>query len=297
MNQTNGISDEMIEHLSGSVTLAVFLKITAADGDVLAVWNGTRNKILDGITYYAYPITPSRMQATKDLKPDNLEVTAVYSDLFSSKTLRSKKWSGARVEYRVMNYKDLSMGPAERRVGFIGQVKIGKYSATPELLSLSSKLAQPVGRTFQSDCDVVELGDARCAVDLSGLTQDGYKIQVTATVEASVNRQQFYVTFNENIKPASPSITIPPDDLYERGRCEFLTGENAGATEQILTNIGGGITLFNAAFYKIQAGDRLRLTTGCSRKIDVCRDRYGNGENYRGFFCLPGRGKLLKIPE
>ena len=291
------ISDAMKQHLQGTTSLALFLKITARDGSILTVWNGTKNKILDGETYYAFPVEPSQLQASNGLKPDNLEVTAIYSGLFNAATLRAKKWSGARVEYRTMNFRDLSMGHAERRIGFFGAIPIGRYAAKPEILSLSSKLSQPVGRTCQLLCDVVELGDARCKVNLSGITQTGYKITTTAHVTTILNRQQFSIAFDENIKPAEPSVTTAADNLYERGHLTFLSGNNSGADVQVIFNFGNDLTLYLPAFYKINAGDQIRLITGCNRTIAVCRDIYGNAVNNRSFYCLPGRTKLLHVPD
>lgn len=291
------ISQNMKQHLQGTTSLAVFLKITARDGSVLTVWNGTRNKILDGEIYYAFPIEPSRLEASNGLKADNLEVVAVYSGLFNAATLRAKKWSGARVEYRTMNYRDLSMGHASRRIGFIGTTPLGRNAAKPEVMSLSSKLGQNVGRSFQALCDVVEFGDARCGVNLAGVTQTEYKITTTAQITGILNRQQFTIEFEEPVKPADPSVTKAADNLYEQGKLTFLTGDNIGAESQILFNTGNSLTLYLAAFYKISVGDRVRMLTGCNRTINVCRDVYNNAINNRGFYCLPGRSKLLHVPD
>lgn len=283
--------------MQGTTALCVFLKITARDNTVLRVCNSTRNKIVDGETYYAYPVAPSRLQATNGLKADNLEVTAIYSELFNAATLRQKKWSGARVEYRVMNFRDFSMGHAERRVGFLGEVDVGQFAAVPELLSLSSKLEQPIGRTFKSDCDVVKLGDARCKVNLAGNTADGWKITVSAHVGIVLNRQQFTVVFDEPVKPAEPSITLVPDSLYELGDVLFLSGANAGAEAQIMNNTGNGLTLYLPVAGTIAPGDELTLITGCNRKIAVCRDRYANAINNKSFYCLPGQDKIFNVPQ
>jgi uncharacterized phage protein (TIGR02218 family) len=292
------VSNEMKTHLQGTVTTAVFMKITANDGSVLAVWNGTRDKIVDGVIYYAFPIAPSRLQSAAGLKADNLEITSIYSDVFNSVTLRSGKWQGARIEYRVLNYKDFSMGYAERRLGFLGVVKVGKYSATPELKSLAQKLSEVVGGSMQADCDVVEFGDARCGKDLNGNTEAGFKIKIGAHVVAPIlNRQQFSVAFDGHIKPSDTGVTTAPDSHYRRGKIKFTSGSNNGAEMQILESIGNALTLYLPAYYTVNDGDTLELTSGCDRKIGTCRDIYNNAANNRSFFMLPGRDAVLKIPE
>ncbi len=291
------VSAEMIEHLQGTATVGVFLDITAKDGDIIRVWNGTRNKVVDDEIYYAYPVAPSQLQAANGLKADNLEIMAIYSGLFTAATCRAKQWQGARAVYRTMNFKDLSMGYAERRVTLIGKTEIGKYSAKLELNSLSSQLGQSVGRSYNIDCDVDEFGGARCGKSLAGNTVDGYKIKINATISAVTNRQQFTVTFSGNIFPANAGITTAPDDFYRRGKIKFTSGPNNGLEEQILVNVGNGLTLYLPPFYAPTVGTTLELTAGCDRKLLTCGGKFANAENHQGFNDIPGRSKLFKIPE
>lgn len=201
------VSESMKEHLQGNTSLSVFLTITARDGDTLRVWNGTRNKTIGGNVFYAYPVAPSRLQTKNGLTADNFEITAVYSGLFTAATMRAKKWMGARVVYETRDYRLPELGYAERRVTYIGQTEAGRFAAKTELKSLGNKLSQPVGRTYQALCDVVELGDARCGVDLDDNTADGYRIKSTGTVAAPVlNRQQFSVLFDSPIYQGIPGL-------------------------------------------------------------------------------------------
>ncbi len=194
------VSPEMKTHLNGNTSLGVFMKITSLGGDVLRVWNGTRNKIVGGELFYAFPLAPSQLQTSNGLKPDNLEAASIYSGLFNAATLRNKKWQNARVEYRVLDYKNFDLGYAERRSGFLGEATVGKHSANIELKSLSKKLSEPFGFTYQEDCNVIELGDDRCKVDLTGYTADGFKMVLNAHVVTPVlNPQQFSVEFDEAI--------------------------------------------------------------------------------------------------
>jgi uncharacterized phage protein (TIGR02218 family) len=191
----------------------------------------------------------------------------------------------------------LDLGYAERRVAYVGQTESGKFAAKPEIRSLAAKLSQPVGNTYQPLCDVVELGDERCGVDLEGTTADGYRITTTAHVTAVANRQQITIAFDEDIKPSEPVVTLAPDDLFERGKIQFKSGKNAGAEMLIITNAGNDLTLYLPMFYPIEENDQIVVVTGCNRKIAVCRDRYANAERNRSFFMLPGRSKVLKFPD
>lgn len=292
------VSADMKTHLAGTVTVAVFMDITAKDGDVIRVWNGTRNKTVDGNIYYAYPLTPSQLRVSDDLKADNLEIQAVFSGLFTSAALRAKKWQGARVVYRTLNYKDFTMGYAERRVMFLGKTTVGKHAAKVEMNTLSSKLNEPFGYTCNAHCDVEEFGNARCGKATTGNTEQGYDIKINATVSGSpTNRQQFSIAFSGNIFPANPAITTAPNGYYSRGVCRFTSGPNNGLDALILTNTGNALTLYLPSPYLPVSGNTLELITGCDRKLSTCRDKFANAINIKAFPFLPGRSKLFKIPD
>lgn len=288
------ISDEMKAHLADNATLAVFIKITAKDSTVLSVTNCTRNKIIDGLTYHSIPLSPSQLQATAGLKPDNMELVTILGGLYTAATLRNKKWFGARVEYMVYNYQDFSMGVANRKVGYVGETEIGKFTAKPELLSISSKLSQETGTSYLEGCDVLRLGNARCGVNLDGTTVQGYKIRIPAEVTAVSNIQQFTVAFTDFIKPSDHSVTTAPTDYFHNGEAEFTSGNNDGARMLVLGSSGNSLTLWIPAFYGLQVGDELILTAGCNRSIEECVEKFNNGPRNRGFWALPGREKLLK---
>lgn len=292
------VSAEMQEHLQETLTVGVFMTITAKDGDVIRVWNGTRNKIVDGEVYTAYPVAPSRLQAANGLKADNLEITAVYSGLFTAATLRAKKWQGARVVYEILNYKDFTMGYAERRVSFLGKTTVGKYAAKVELNSLSSKLSEPWGYTCTKDCNVDEFGDARCGKSLTGESEDGIKTKIAAHITSTIlNRQQFTIAFDDDIEPAVPATVTAPDAFYNRGKIRFLSGANDGLEALILGNDGNALTLYLPLFYMPAEDDEIELIGGCDRQRTTCRDKWANAERFRGFPDLPGRSKVFKIPE
>lgn len=287
-------SNEIKDHLDGLSTLAVFIKLTARDGDIIAVTNATRDKIIDGITYHSVPLKPTQLEASNNLRPDNAELVTVLGGLYTSEKLRSHKWFGARVEYMVSNYEDFTMGPVMKRRGYIGKTTIGRYTARPEMLSLAQKLTQPVGWTMLETCNVIRYGDARCGVDLGGVTQQGYKRRVVGEISAITNDQQFTVTLSEDIKPGFPAVTAAPDDYFANGEVLFTSGPNETAEARVLSNTGNALTLWLPAFYTPEVGNTLRLTKGCNRTIDMCVIDDDNGERFRGYWMLPGREKIFR---
>jgi len=282
------VSAEMKTHLQGTATVNVFVTITAKDGSVVRFNNGTRNKIIGGNTYYAIPLDPSQLKSTSSLNPDNADVEIILTGLLSRANLIAGKWAGARVEYETYNYMDFTMGVAEKRIFYLGNVEVGRYTAKPELNSLMQKLNEQTGFTQLETCNA-QFGDSRCAKSLAGNTEDGHPIRQTAVVTAVTNRQQFEVNYDTD-------DTIP-NDFYREGLCEFITtGSNVGFDVKILANTSNALTLFVPAPFTIAVNDIVRLTTGCDKLRTTCRDKFNNIINNRSFWMLPGRSKLVTLP-
>ena len=149
---------------------------------------------------------------------------------------------------------------------------------------------QTVGENVMEDCQVARLGDARCGVDLTGVTSDaGLAITSTATVTAVTDRQQFTVSNDQ--------IAVIPDNFFYKGHAVWATGANAGDDLEIMSNAGGLVTLLFPTLADIAGGDTLTMITGCDRTRAQCRDKFANAKRFRGFPDLPGRQKLLKFPD
>lgn len=294
------ISAEMIVHLqSGITTLCVAVVLTeilpdGTDGEVLRFVNLSRNLVIEDETFTAFPMPQRQVQQKEGLDPDNTQMTAVYAGTFNAPNLRAGKWQGARVEYMIVNYEDTSMGPALKKKGYIGKTTLQRFTATPEIRSLSQLLEQEIGELYSEDCRVIKLGDERCMVDLDGTTVDGYLIRSEATVTAVTDKQVFTVSYPAPLKDA---ITIAPDGHWTRGNMHFLTGNNAPQRIKVLKNVGNVITLYLPANKTIQIGDTLLLTAGCDRKRATCRDKYNNVANIQAEPDTPGKERLFTFPS
>lgn len=77
----------------------------------------------------------------------------------------------AAVTIYLVNWQDVSQRVILRS-SLLGQVSRGRLAFTIELRGLAAKLDQAAGRTFQRSC-ARELGDARCAVDLTAAGRHG----------------------------------------------------------------------------------------------------------------------------
>ena len=54
--------------------------------------------------------------------------------------------------------------------------------------------------------------------------------------------------------------------------------------------------LWQAAPEPIDAGDTFTVTAGCDKRFSTCRNRFGNGADFRGFPHIPGNDFVISYP-
>lgn len=274
----------MKDHLASNATfLATLWKLTAKDATVIRACNHTRHITYNAELYYALPLTPTNVKKTVGLAPDNAELAAILSDDgLVEFDLLAQKWSHAKLEITVVNYLDLSLGPAVSEKGVLGEITIADGALKAEYRSKAELLNQPIGRVYQPECDA-ELGDGRCGVDLTTFTH-------TTTIAAVTNRRQFTI-----------ALTGKPDGYFRNGIITFTSGLNDGLSERIVTNVGQALTLELPMFATVAVADAVTVIAGCDKKRETCKTFGSNTVTsepaiyfFRGFPDLPGRERIFK---
>jgi uncharacterized phage protein (TIGR02218 family) len=92
---------------------------------------------------------------------------------------------------------------------------------------------------------------------------------------------------------------IPAGHLA-RGRVQVLDGAAKGMVGIVKTDTKEGgariLSLWQRLDAKVIPGDRLRLEVGCDKSRIMCRDRFSNVSNFRGFPHIPGEDWLMSYP-
>ena len=85
------------------------------------------------------------------------------------------------------------------------------------------------------------------------------------------------------------------------GVCEVLTGAAMGLKRAIRSDVledaDRVVTLWDTFAMPPDAGDRLRLTAGCDKHADTCRNKFANFLNFQGFPDMPGEDWVLSVPR
>lgn len=262
---------------SGVTTLCRCWRLARRDGVVLGFTDHDDDISLDGVTCRAASgLTASEATQQLGLATSGLEISGALADeSLSEDDLAAGRYDAADIEMWLVDWSE----PSSRVLlakGAIGEVRREAAAFTAELRSLTNRLDEANGRLFTATCSA-DLGDARCAVDLSSSTYRG-----TGSVAALASTSSFYAN----------GLDSYADTWFSAGKLTFTSGANNGLSVQAKTHRvaadGVLIALWQAMPQPIVAGDSFAVTAGCDKRFATCRDRFNNAVNFRGFPAIPG---------
>jgi uncharacterized phage protein (TIGR02218 family) len=274
-------STQLAAHVVGeSTTLATCWKVTRRDGMVLGFTDHDQDVTVDGLLYQASTgYTRSAIHTISDLSVDNLDIeSALNSDTLSADDLRAGLWDGAEVEIFFVNWQALTQGKIILKRGTIGHVELQDAVFKAELRGMTQQLQQQIVELFTPDCRA-DLGDSRCKVDLSALT-------VIGSVTAATDHYGF-----------TDSARSEADDYWNGGLVTWTSGANQGHKMEIGTFTAGVFSLYLPMSGVIAVGDTYNLRPGCDKSFTTCKNRYNNGNNFRGEPYIPGTDVVYNYPD
>jgi uncharacterized phage protein (TIGR02218 family) len=288
------LTPQMIEHLAGNLTLSTLWRITqrrpdGTAGEIIRVCNYDEDiefPVDSGEIYIALPLTPAEVQRKVGLSPNNAEMPTPLVDPFTTAKLLRGQWREARVEKIVVNFMDLSMGIAERDVGYLGAVTIRNMIAIPELKSLAQLLSQTIGEKTSERCRWKRVYGPGCNAPKAPYT-------FTGTVTSVADRQHFTI-----------SVGDKPSPYFVRGVIKFTSGANEGLEEEVVEHTAGALTLFLPMLDTVAIGDEIEIEKGCDRRWQTCigfeNPDNPSGTNLENINCepfLPGKDKVYTYPK
>ena len=278
--------DDLFAHLATGVTHTCRCwEVSRIDGVRFGFTDHDRPLIFDGLTFTPNGGLSARALSTSTgLSVDNSSAMGVLSDArISEADINAGRFDGAAVTIWLVCWDDV----AARRIQFrgaIGEITRANGAFEAELTGLAEPLNQPVGRSFLRSCSAV-LGDAACGVSLSNASFV-YEYTLTAPLRGD-------------------QLTLPASDFddgwFASGVCEVLTGAAKGLKRAIRSDVledaDRVVILWDAFAMPPEAGDRLRLTAGCDKHADTCRNKFANFLNFQGFPDMPGEDWVLSVPR
>ncbi|MDR3496243.1 MAG: DUF2163 domain-containing protein [Ancalomicrobiaceae bacterium] len=264
-------------HLAtGSTTMAYCWKVTRRDGTVSGYTEHDADLTIAGTAFSASTgFTASQIEQSLGLQIDHLEASgALSSTAITEADLLAGRYDDATIELIWVNWADTTQYITILK-GSLGEVKREGLAFTAELRSLSHRLNQKVGQTFQRFCSAA-LGDSRCGIDLTSSTY-----RATATATSSGLARQIAVS----------GISGYTADWFTNGMLTFTSGANNGLAFEVKvhqrTSGVDYLQLWLPPPFAIAAGDTATVVAGCLKNFTACKSKFNNHLNFRGFPHIP----------
>lgn len=273
------LSSGLAAHVAGeATTLCRCWSLTRRDGVVLGFTDHDRDLSFDGILFRANAgLEAAESSSELGFATGGGEVLgALAASGLREEDLSRGLYDDARVALWLVNWAD----PGQRTLletGFVGEVKRSDSNFTAEVRGLGKAFDEERGRLYTAGCSA-DLGDARCGAALSSSS---------ASVSATDGR----------LAITAPALSGLADGYLGGGRLAFTAGANAGFATEIRSHRADGgnvvLQLWQAAPRPIAIGDAFTAQAGCDKRFTTCRDKFGNGVNFRGFPHLPGNDFII----
>lgn len=276
-----------LEHLqSDGTTVCHAWKVTRRDGTVLGFTDHDKDLLFGGTTFAAQTgLTARALQQTTGLSVDNTEAFGALSDAaVKEEDIRAGRYDNAEVTAYLVNWED----PTQNMVlfhGNFGEITWSQGAFQAELRGLSERLNIPFGRVYHAECSAV-VGDGQCKVNLSAPN-----LTFETTIAQIIDSRSFTLS-------AAPG---QQERWFERGAFNVLDGAAKGLSGvirfDVLQDGRRVIKLWQALGNLPEQGARIRLSAGCDRRAETCRNKFNNFVNFRGFPHIPGEDWLRSYPS
>ncbi len=276
------VSANLQTHLDLEVTtLAVLWKIVRQDLVELYFTNHDTALTFEGDIYEAQTgFSTTAIENDNNLGVNNLDVIGILaSTQINEDEIRNGLFDYANIFVSVVNYESIADGSIAIQRGVLGEAILrDNNSFSIELRGMSQYFAGTIGDKYYPECGV-DLGDAKCQVDVGALT-------VVDTVATVVDRTTFTLTTATNA-----------DNAFNLGVLTFTSGANIGRSLEVIswTLSTKTIVLYLPAGETIEVGDTVSVYPGCDKLLSTCRDVFDNVVNFRGFPHSPGDRFLFSI--
>lgn len=261
-------------------SVAMIWTLTRTDGATLRLTDYDVPVEADGHTYAPTGSAErSSVRLGTGLQAGNLDIGGILS----SGQITDADLLAGRYDYATLTVAQAFVGAALPSIplakGRFGEVSSDNGQYRVEINDQSQALQAMVGESTSAACRA-DFGDARCGASLS-TWRDTYTL-------ASVTDARTLVL-------TGPSqITAPA--TYAGGLLEVMNGAAAGWRMDVKSWASLTLGLYLPLPVLPAAGDQVRVTAGCDKRLDTCRDVFANVINFQGEPHVPGIDALA-APE
>lgn len=268
-----GVPEPMASRLAlPATTLCHAWRLTRTDGIRLGFTDHDRVLTLGGLQFEPQSgMTASEARDSVGLNVDTADVAgALTSERIAAEDIDAGLYDGAKVETLLVDWTETA-AHVVLRTATIGKLTRADGAFTAELDSIAKTYDQPKGRHFRRGCDA-DVGDGRCGVDLSAPALRGQGVVVAVLADGR--------------------IRVAGLDMFSEG---WFVGGLATRTDGKIHRVashsrrnGDVVLALDGENPPAVAGASFSVTAGCDKSFAVCRSKFANSLNFRGFPHLPG---------
>lgn len=221
-----------------------------------------------------------------DFAPGSLDLSGILqAGAINRADLMAGRYDNARVYLFATSWANPVEDEEPLGLYFFGAVEITDDRYKVQLMGAIDVLSQNVGRTYSATCPwtlfdrtldgrTLLVSQSRCTGPRAapdGPNLDAFKVGGALT---SVTSQLQF----------ADSSRAEAEDWFAYGAIRFLTGANAGLKPMEIKRFspGGAIEVMEAFFYLPAVGDEYEMIPGCRKRLQDCREKYGNVKNFGG---------------
>lgn len=269
---------------SGATTLCRCWRIDPR-GASLGFTDHDEDIVFGGVTFEAASgFTGTAIERSLGLAIDNMTASgALQSERIAAGDIDAGRYDGAAVRLWLVNWRS----PDQRHLlfsGEVGEITLRENGYEVELRGLSEPLNRPVGRRYNRACDA-EVGDLRCGFDVSkpGFLAEG-------SVGEVISSRKF----------TALGLSAFANGWFSDGVLTWESGRFAGTK----LRVGAHRSFGEAAILELpedqpegaSPGDTFSIVAGCDKSSGICRSKFDNILNFRGFPHIPGDGWITAHP-
>ena len=269
---------------SGITALCRCWVIKRVDGVMQGFTDHDEDIALDAVICRAGTgLTGSEVTQKLGLAVDASELSgALADDSLSEADLAAGRYDRAAVEIWLVDWSEPTLHILLAK-GTLGEVRREGLAFTAEVRGLSDRLAQESGRLFTATCSA-DLGDSRCGIDLGSSA-----FRSTGSVTSTDATSTFTASGLDSFE----------DGWFTAGKLTFSSGANSALSVEVKSHRKGGVVslvLWQVMPEPIAVGDTFIVTAGCNKQFEICRARFNNAVNFRGFPHIPGNDFIIAHP-
>ncbi len=271
---------------TGVTSLARGWRLVRRDGVVVAATEHDRDLQVGGTLFKAaISVIESPVETELSLSPGHAALSGALSLAgVDADDIKLGLWEQARVEAYLIDWQEPNLS-VPLWSGFVQTIVCHGSRFELNIQTLEPAMSQMVGRLYARTCDA-SLGDSRCGVDLTAPAHSA-----SATILTIESDRALILTVGQTL-----DLTA-----LRAGMLRVISGRAAGLVRPILQAEQNGahaaIRLAQPMPLLPDPGDQVTLSFGCDRRFETCRNRFGNGLNFRGIPTLPGDAITVTGPS